>query len=119
MDRSEKRMSLIYFVLLFTGLAFSGLGYRFNITGFIVSGVIWILVTPFAVKSTVPIQIRIWAIIFLFIGGLVGLIAGAVLGDSIKSFVGLLGGAIIGGIGIVVIYQIIFDSILNVGSCVD
>jgi hypothetical protein len=113
MNSSEKRMTLIYFVLLFTGLAFSSFGYRFNIIGFTISGVVWILITPFAVKSTVPYEVKKWSLLFLLTGGIIGTAAGLVLGDDIKQLVGLIGGAVIGGVGGWLLYGIFSDAITH------
>lgn len=102
---------LIYFVLLFTGLAFSAFGYRFGIWGFVIAGVLWILVTPFAVRSTVPAEIRKWSIIFLLLGATLGTAAGIVLGEAIRPLVGLVGGGMIGGVGSWILYVLVMDKI--------
>lgn len=99
-------------MLLFTGLAFSAFGYRFNVMGFFISGIIWILITPYAVKSTVNYEIRKWALIFLIIGGLCGFLAGIIIGESIKPYVGIIGGAVIGGLGMWLMSELIFNSLI-------
>ncbi len=113
MDVAGRRISLIYFVLLFSGLALLALGYRFNTLGFMAAGMIWILVTPFAVKSYVPIQVRTWAIVLLVLGGLVGAVTGKLLGEDIKPIVGLIGGAMLGGIGGWLLYSIVLDPLAH------
>ncbi|HET7142584.1 MAG TPA: hypothetical protein VFI68_01080 [Anaerolineales bacterium] len=113
MEKFNVRFILIYFVLLFTGLAFSALGYRFHVTGFIVAGIVWILVTPFAVRSTVHGQVRKWSIILLLIGAIGGVAAGTIFGENIKPIVGWIGGTVIGGVGGWLLYSLLFDSILH------
>jgi hypothetical protein len=113
MEKVSGRFTLIYFVLLVAGLAISALGYRFNIWGFVSAGVIWILVTPSAVKSTVPYQIRMGSVLLLIIGGAGGVLLGLIAGEAIKPIVGLLGGFMLGGIGGWAFYGLIFDSVLH------
>jgi hypothetical protein len=105
------RFLLIYFVLMFTGLAFAAFGYQFNVSGFVIAGIIWILVTPYSVRSHVPAQIRKWSVIFLLIGATAGIIVAMIFGESVKSIVGLIGGIVIGGAGGWVLYGIVFEAL--------
>jgi hypothetical protein len=109
MEKFGGRFILIYFILLFTGLAFSAFGYRFHVSGFTISGIIWILVTPFAVKSYISMGIRKWSITLLLLGAMMGFVAGMIFGESIKPMVGLIGGVMIGGIGAWLLYSLVFD----------
>lgn len=107
------RMTLIYFVLLFVGVAFLGFGYRFNVMGFMISGILWLLVVPFAVRSTVHPYVVKWGLISTFIGSVAGAGFGIYFGKDITPIIGLLGGGMIGGIGSFLLQGILFDSILH------
>lgn len=109
MEKIGGRFILIYFILLFTGLAFSAFGYRFGVLGFTIAGIIWVLVTPFAVKSYVPLEIRKWSMTLLLLGAMAGYVVGMVFGENIRPMLGLVGGVMIGGMGGWLLYTLTFD----------
>ena len=49
----------------------------------------------------------------LVLGSYVGIVAGELLGESIKPIVGLIGGAMLGGVGGWLLYSIIFDPLAH------
>ena len=109
MQRIGGRFTLIYLVLLFTGLAFAAFGYRFGAWGFVIAGALWIVVTPFAVRSTVPAEVRKWSLLFLLVGAAFGTLSGWLLGDLLRPLVGLVGGGMIGGVGGWLLFSLVFD----------
>jgi hypothetical protein len=109
MQRIGGRFTLIYFVLLFTGLAFSAFGYRFGVWGFFIAGILWIMVTPFAVRTSVPAEIRKWSILFLLVGAVLGILSGWAFGETLKPLIGLVGGAMIGGVGGWLLFVLVLD----------
>src|SRR5688572_11506494 len=107
MGKFGGRFIVIYMILLFTGLAFSALGYRFDVSGFTITGAFFIVLTPYAVRSYVPLEIRKWSIALLLPGAAAGAFLGTVLGEPIKPLIGLIGGIMIGGIGGWVLYSLL------------
>jgi hypothetical protein len=94
----------VYFLLMFAGLASAVLGLVYQETLLIGIGAVFIVVTLFAFRSTIPLTVSAWALVWMLVGALVGASFGLYLGTVAEAMVGIIGAAVLGAtVGVVLL----------------